>query len=38
MHNLFVKLLEIRYGSDANIAIMKVQDAEEQLKETEITG
>ncbi|KAL4463819.1 hypothetical protein ABPG74_005756 [Tetrahymena malaccensis] len=38
LHNLFVKLLEKRYGPAANIAIMKVQDAEEQLKESELTG
>ena len=38
LHNLFVKLLEIKYGQQANIALMDIQDAKESLKEAELTG
>lgn len=38
MHNLFVKMLELKHGEKANLALMDLQDAKEQLKEAELIG
>ena len=38
LHNIFVKLLSVKYGEQANIAIMNNEMAKEQLNDAELTG